>query len=257
MTELAPPVKGEDHKEYYRKLKAWQLQDRERRFYLQYSLQNPLSSKRPEVANAKEREIWRTMFFQRFGKNRLMELIQEYVIPCSEVEPELQHVLTDDLLISCIGKWLRRYNKVRATELGGNQFKYYLVKENWKRESANHLIWKFELKRLFNCQIEQHDNDTQGRFDAVLKKNGKTIIIEIVCKRQSVNQALIDKLLIKAPEIERKGYFVVLAPQRIHKYLKGVEDGLPGTIHLTDSKNILSLLDTLVNGREVQNAESA
>lgn len=246
--DLQKPRNVEGYKEYYQRLKHTQLAERDRQFYLQYSRKNPLSSKDPIVANRKEREIWRELFYQKFGKTKILKLIEEYIIPCEHVEPELQQVLTDDLLISCIGKHIRRYQKVRATELGGNKFKWYLVKENWKRESANHLIWKFELKRLLGCQIEQHDNDTQGRFDAVLKKNAKTIIIEIVCKRQSIDQAFLNKTELKMQTfVEGKQFLAILTPQRLHKYFRGAEKQFPKLLYLANSKTILSLLDKLVN----------
>jgi hypothetical protein len=246
LPELKKPRKGEDYKAYYQRLKEYQLAERDRQFYLKIAQHNPYSSKNPVMANQKEREIWRQLFFQKFGRQRVLDLLERYVIPCSEVEPELQQILTDDLLISCIGKLVRKYNKVRATELGGNKFKWYLMKENWKRESANHLIWKFELKHLTGCMIERHDNDTQGRFDAVWNINKRKIFIEIVCKRQSIDQAFLNKTEIKMMSfVENKHFLVILAPQRLHRYFRGAEEQFPRLFFLANSKTILPLLERL------------
>jgi len=244
--ELKKPRKGEDYKAYYQRLKENQLAERDKRFYIEFSTKNPLSSKNPMIANQKEREIWRHLFFKKYGRERILKLLERYVIPCSEIEPELQQILTDDLLISCIGKLVRRYVKVRATELGGNKFKWYLVKENWKRESPNHLIWKFELKRITGCMIERHDNDTQGRFDAVWNVNKRKIFIEIVCKRQSIDQTFLNKTEEKMMTfVEDKHFLVILAPQRLHRYFRGAEEQFTRLLFLANSKTILPLLQKL------------
>lgn len=243
--ELIKPRKSENYDNYYQKLKEWQLNERDKLFHLQFSRFNPLSSKNPIIANQKERQIWRELFYRKFDRARIRSLLRRYVIACSELEPELTFVLTNNLLISCLGRRIRKYNKVRATQLGGNQFKWYLVKENWKRESPNHLIWKFELKRLLNCMIERPDADTQGRFDAVWKTNNRKIIIEIICKPQSIDYKFHEKIDTKAPEMEGKGFIVLLAPQRLHKHLQILVEEHQDIVFLANSKNILDLLQQL------------
>jgi hypothetical protein len=243
--ELPKPRKAEDYDSYYQKLKNWQLNERDKLFHIQFSSHNPLSSKNPIIANQKERKIWRELFYRKFSKEKIRSLLKLFVIPCDEVEPELEFVLTNDLLISCLGRRIRKYKKVRATQLGGNQFKWYLVKENWKRETPNHLIWKFELKRLLNCMIERPDADTQGRFDAVWNTNKRKIIIEIICKRQSIDYNFHEKIDTKAPEIEGKGFIVLLAPQHLHKHLQVLAEEHPDIVFLANSKNILDLLQQL------------
>ncbi len=246
MAEIERFEEKEDYTAYYRNRKNAQIAERDKQFYLAYSQLNPLSSKDPVIANKKERELWRNLFFQKFGKEKIMNCIERYVIPCDEVEPELQQILTDDLLISCIGKRIRKYKKVRATELGGNKFKWYLMKENWKRESPNHLIWKFELKRLFGCMIERSDRDTQGRFDAVLNINRKSIFIEIVCKRQSIDQAFLNKTETKMMSfVEGKQFMIVLAPQRLHRYFRGTEEYYSRLFFLVNSRTILPVIENL------------
>jgi hypothetical protein len=150
--------------------------------------------------------------------------------------------LTDPLLITCIDRRLRRYVKVRATELGGNLFSYYLMKENWKNESVNHLVWKFELKHRFHFQIEQLDRSKRFRIDCVRHHNNRWVYVEIVCTRQSADLNFQHKIQEIRKGLQGKDVLILLAPIRLHKCLLSLVEE---NVFLVDSKSVIGVLKRL------------
>jgi hypothetical protein len=231
-----------DKNAYYKKLKRQQLETIEQQFYDTFTVHNPLSSKDKVVANRKQRELHRTIIYQKIPKSRLFNLLKNYIIPCDNLSAFEIRVLTDPLLITCIDRRLRRYVKVRATELGGNLFRYYLMKENWKHESVNHLVWKFELKHRFNFRIEQLDYSRRFRIDCVRHHNNRWVYVEIVCTRQSADKNFQRKIRELERGLKGRDVLILLAPTRLHKYLLSLASE---NVLLVDSKNVLAVLKRL------------
>ncbi|MEK6921845.1 MAG: hypothetical protein AABX82_08200, partial [Nanoarchaeota archaeon] len=184
---------------YYQQLKRKQLREREALFYDLFTIENPYKSQDRKIANAKERELFRAVLYKHMNKARILQLLQHYVIPCSWLSDKELKLFTDPLFISIIDSRLRSYVRVRTTKLGSNQFAWYLMKENWKRESVAHLIWKFELKRLFGFVLE-HEIQEQFRVDLFKKRNEVTLIGEIVCTRQAIDAAFKRKIALLLEE---------------------------------------------------------
>jgi hypothetical protein len=162
------------------------------------------------------------------------------VIPCSWLSDKELKLLTDPLFISIIDSRLRPYVRVRTTQLGSNQFAWYLMKENWKRESVAHIIWKFEIKRLFGFVLE-HEVQEQFRVDVFKKKNDVTIIGEIVCTRQAIDAAFKRKIEFLLTKQKEQDVLFILAPVRLHKYFSFVGD----KVALLNAKTIISFLESL------------
>jgi hypothetical protein len=231
-----------DKNAYYKKLKRQQLETIEQQFYDTFTVHNPLRSKDKTVANQKQRELHRTIIYQKIPKSRLFSLLKNYIIPCDNLSAFEIRVLTDPLLITCIDRRLRRYVKVRATELGGNLFSYYLMKENWKNESVNHLVWKFELKHRFHFQIEQLDRSKRFRIDCVRHHNNRWVYVEIVCTRQSADLNFQHKIQEIRKGLQGKDVLILLAPIRLHKYLLSLVEE---NVFLVDSKSVIGVLKRL------------
>jgi hypothetical protein len=231
-----------DRNAYYQKLKRQQLETIEQQFYDTFTVNNPLRSKDKVVANRKQRELHRAIIYQKIPKSRLFNLLKNYIIPCDDLSAFEIRVMTDPLLITCIVRRLRRYVKVRATELGGNRFRYYLMKENWKNESVNHLVWKFELKHRFHFQIEQLDRSKRFRIDCVRHHNNRWVYVEIVCTRQSADRNFQHKIQELRNGLQGKDVLILLAPIRLHKYLLSLVEE---SVFLVDSKSVIGVLKRL------------
>ncbi len=223
---------------YYKELKQKQLEEREQQFYETFTINNPYKSKDKKLANFKERVLMREALYKIIPKQKLLNLVKNYVISYSKLSSIETKILTDSLLISLIDKRLRPYKICRATKLGSNKFAYYLIKENWKNESINHLVWKFELKRLFKFHIEQPIKNM--RVDLLKKNKKSTIFCEIVCSRQVINQHFKEKISKISKMLKEKDKLLILAPVRLHKHLKQLCNQ-EKTV-LANTKNILTLL---------------
>lgn len=224
---------------YYQQLKQKQLREREELFYEMFTVENPYKSQDRKIANAKERELFRTVLYKHINKTRILHLLQHYVIPCSWLSDKELKLLTDPMFISIIDSRLRSYIRVRTTELGCNQFAWYLMKENWKRESVAHIIWKFELKRMFGFVLE-HEVQEQFRVDLFRRRNDCTIIGEIVCTRQAIDAAFKRKVEILLKEQKEHDVLFILAPVRLHKYLAFEK------VVLLNAKTVISFLEGLL-----------
>ena len=219
-------------KQYYVERKRMQLEKREQLFFETFTLQNPYRSK-------DQRELLRAVLFQHCARKRILTLLKQYVIPCSQLSSVEMKILTDQLLISVIDKRLRPYFKVRATKLGSNSFAYYLMKENWKRESVNHMVWKFEIQRLFHFRVEQQVHKTY-RVDLLRNWKSKRIVIEIVCSRQAIDESFKRKVVVLAGGMVDQ--LIILAPTRLHKYLAS---WLPSNVTLLNAKSVLQFCENL------------
>ncbi len=226
---------------YYQQLKRKQLREREELFYDMFTVENPYRSQDKGIANAKERELFRAVLYKHMSKARILHLLQHYVIPCAWLSDKELKLLTDPLFISIIDSRLRPYVRVRTTKLGSNQFAWYLMKENWKRESVAHIIWKFELKRLFGFVLE-HEMQEQFRVDLFRKRNDVTVIGEIVCSRQAIDAAFKKKIEILLKEKKEQDVIFILAPVRLHKYLSFVGN----KAQLLNAKTVISFLEALL-----------
>ncbi len=231
-----------DRNAHYQKLKRQQLETIEQQFYDTFTVHNPLRSKDKAIANQKQREIHRAIIYQKIPKSRLFSLLKNFIISCDSLSDFEIRVLTDPLMITCIDRRLRRYVKVRATELGGNLFRYYLMKENWKHESVNHLVWKFELKHRFNFRIEQLDRSKRFRIDCLRHHDNRLVYVEIVCTRQSADLNFQHKIQELKNGLQGNDVLILLAPTRLHKYLLSLVEE---NVLLVDSKNVLGMLKRL------------
>jgi len=204
--------------DYYKQLKKRQLEKREKIFFNTFTINNPYRSKNTVIANQKERQLLKETIYNHIDKEKIYKHLKYYILPCTDLNSYEQKILTDTLLISCIDKRLRPYKKIKATKLGTNKINYYLIKENWKRETNNHLVWKFELKRKHGFIIEKAIH--KYRVDFYKKIKGKEIIGEIICTKQAITKNFKEKIQDISQKLGRDGTIILLAPHRLHKHLK-------------------------------------